>query len=103
MSGSLKGRVQSAATLAAALEAAKRPRSEAWKKKMSAFWRRRGHPPGHPEYRFWTKREDALLGTATDAKVRPAHRAVVGCGVLPTGEAGYPCVPPPAETTTSRG
>jgi len=37
---------------------------------MSAYWReRRGHPPGHPELRFWTEAEHAVLGTDTDAAV----------------------------------
>jgi hypothetical protein len=26
-------------------------------------------PPGHPERKFWTAEEDALLGTATDKAV----------------------------------
>ncbi len=69
MSKSLKGRVQSPATLRAALKAAKGPRSEHWKQKMAAYWKRRGHPPGHPESSFWTPEEHALLGTATDAEV----------------------------------
>jgi hypothetical protein len=69
---SLKGRLPSPKAMAAAREAAKRPRSEAWKQKMSAYWRRRGHPPGHPESKFWTAQEDALLGTATDAQVARA-------------------------------
>jgi hypothetical protein len=69
LSKSLKGRVQSAATIEGVRRAAKRPRSEAWKQKLSAYWRRRGHPPGHPERRFWTKREDALLGTDSDTAI----------------------------------
>src|SRR4051812_9880612 len=48
---------------------AKQPRT-AWRAKMSAYWREeRGHPPGHPESRFWTAKEEALLGTDTDAAV----------------------------------
>ncbi len=69
MSKTLKGRIQPPATLQAAWEAAKRPRSEQWKEKMAAYWRRRGHPPCHPESSFWTPEEHALLGTATDAEV----------------------------------
>jgi hypothetical protein len=72
LSESLKGRVQSPATLAALLKAAKGPRTVAWKQKMSEYWRRRGHPPGHPESNFWTEQEDELLGTATDAAIARA-------------------------------
>jgi hypothetical protein len=41
----------------------------AWRAKVRAYWLKRGHPPGHPEHRHWTPREDALLGTAPDAQV----------------------------------
>jgi hypothetical protein len=68
-SASLKGRIQSAKTITAVRKAAKRPRSKAWKIKMAEYWRRRGHPPGHPELRFWTPDEDALLGTDTDSAI----------------------------------
>jgi hypothetical protein len=35
--------------------------TDAWRAKMSAYWReQRGHPPGHPERRFWTEEEDSL-------------------------------------------
>jgi hypothetical protein len=49
---------------------------------MSDFWRKSGHPPGHPELKFWTTDEDAILGTDTDVKIaqflgRP-HQGVVG-------------------------
>jgi hypothetical protein len=57
---------------------------------MAAYWRRRGHLPGHPERRFWTAREEKLLGTDTDAKIgkrigRSAqavagHRIALGIG-----------------------
>jgi len=69
LSASLKGRIQSPSTIAAVSKAAKRPRSAAWKAKMAAYWRQRGHPVGNPEGRFWTAAEDALLGTARDAVV----------------------------------
>jgi DNA-binding XRE family transcriptional regulator len=36
---------------------------------MSEYWRGRGHPPCHPESRFWTADEIALLGTGTDEEV----------------------------------
>ncbi len=68
-SASLKGRIQSPATIKAVRKAARRPRSDVWKKKMAAYWRDRGHPPGHPELKFWTPEEDKLLGTATDAAI----------------------------------
>jgi hypothetical protein len=29
----------------------------------------RGHPPGHPESKFWTVAEDRLLGNAPDADI----------------------------------
>jgi len=66
---SLKGRIQSPTTIEAVRKAAQRPRSEAWKNKMAKYWRQRGHPPGHPDYRFWTKQEDAILGTASDPEI----------------------------------
>jgi hypothetical protein len=65
-SAKLKGRIIPPHVVEAVREAARRPRSEVWKKKMAAYWRRRGHPPGHPERRFWTAHEIALLGTETD-------------------------------------
>jgi len=40
-----------------------------WLKRLAAYWRERGHPPGHPESRFWTEEEEALLGTASDRLV----------------------------------
>jgi hypothetical protein len=64
LSRSLKGRVQSPKTLAALLAAAKRPRTEAWKQKMSAYWRRRGHPPG-------THRTGSGLSVKTGCSARP--------------------------------
>lgn len=36
---------------------------------MAEYWRKRGHPPGHPESKFWTTQEDALLGKATDGRI----------------------------------
>jgi hypothetical protein len=69
VSAKLKGRVIPPHVIEAVRRAAKRPRSKAWKKKMAAYWRKRGHPPGHPESRFWTRQEEALLGTDTDAKI----------------------------------
>ncbi len=81
-SARLKGRIQPPSVIEAAREAAHRPRSESWKLQMAAYWQRRGHPPGHPESRFWTSSEDALLGTATDAevgrKIRRSTKAVSG-------------------------
>jgi hypothetical protein len=68
-SASLKGRIQSPSVIEAVRKAARRPRSEVWKQKMAAYWRDRGHPPGHPESRFWTAEEGALLGTGTDGEV----------------------------------
>jgi hypothetical protein len=68
-SAKLKGRIVPQHVRAAVRKAAQRPRSEAWKRQMSAYWKRRGHPPGHPESRFWTKEEDALLGLASDIAV----------------------------------
>ena len=68
-SASLKGRIQHPNTMAAVRKAARRPRSAAWKEKMAAFWRKKGHPPGHPELRFWTPQEEALLGTAMDVEI----------------------------------
>jgi len=68
-SAKLKGRIIPQHTIEAVRQAAKRPRSAAWKKKMSAYWRQRGHPPGHPNSKFWTEAEDRLLGTAPDAYI----------------------------------
>jgi len=68
-SATLKGRIQSPATIAAVRKAAKRPRSKVWKEKIAVYWRKRGHPPGHPELRFWTPQEEAALGTDTDVKI----------------------------------
>jgi hypothetical protein len=68
-SAKLKGRTIAPQTIEAVRKAARRPRGESWKKKMVKYWRDRGHPPGHPEHRFWTAREIALLGTAIDANV----------------------------------
>jgi hypothetical protein len=65
-SAKLKGRVIPPQVIDAVRKAAKRPRSAEWEKKMSAYWRRRGHPPGHPERRFWIAREELLLGTDVD-------------------------------------
>jgi DNA-binding XRE family transcriptional regulator len=65
-SAKLKGRIIPPHTIEAVRKAAKRPRSAAWKKKMSAFWRQRGHGPNG---RLWTPREDAILGTAPDVVI----------------------------------
>jgi hypothetical protein len=51
-SAKLKGRIIPQHVIEAVRKAAKRPRSAAWKAKMSAYWRQRGHPPGHPESKF---------------------------------------------------
>ena len=69
ISASLRGRIPPPSVIEAARKAARRPRSEGWKQKMAALWRERGHPPAHPERKFWTAEEDALLGTATDGEV----------------------------------
>lgn len=90
MSRSLKGRVQSTNTIEAVRRAARRPRSKAWKKKMAAYWRRRGHPPGHPERRFWTRREDALLGTASDAAIARKIRRSLWAVYLRRRKLGIP-------------
>jgi DNA-binding XRE family transcriptional regulator len=68
-SASLKGRIQHPNTIEAVRKAAKRPRSEGWKKKMAGYWRKRGHPVGHPEREFWSAEDHALLGTAPDGEV----------------------------------
>jgi Cro/C1-type HTH DNA-binding domain len=68
-SAKLKGRIIPPHVIEAVRKAAKRPRTEVWKKKMSAYWHRRGHPPGHPELRFWTADEIALLGTEADEEI----------------------------------
>jgi DNA-binding XRE family transcriptional regulator len=68
-SAKLKGRVIPPHVIEAVRKAAKRPRSAAWKKKMSAYWRQRGHPPGHPDAKLWTPAEDYLLGTAPDVEI----------------------------------
>jgi DNA-binding transcriptional regulator YiaG len=68
-SQSLKGRVQSPATIEAVRRAAQRPRSEAWKRKIAQTWRKRGHRPHNPNHRPWTAEEDALLGTDRDPAI----------------------------------
>jgi hypothetical protein len=68
-SAKLKGRMIPPQVIDAVRKAAKRPRSSAWKKKMSTYWRQRGHPPGHPKSQFWTVVEDRLLGTAPDVAI----------------------------------
>ena len=68
-SAKLKGRTIPPHVIEAVREAVKRPRSPAWKKKMAAYWRKRGHPPCHPERRFWTAKEQAMLGTAPDGEI----------------------------------
>jgi DNA-binding XRE family transcriptional regulator len=49
---------------------------------MSEYWRKRGHPPGHPELEFWRPEEDALLGTDSDANIarrlKRSYQGVVG-------------------------
>jgi len=65
-SAKLKGRIIPAQVIETVRKAAQRPRTEGWKKNMSAYWRGRGHPPGHRERRFWTADEIALLGTEAD-------------------------------------
>jgi hypothetical protein len=69
LSVKLKGRIIPAHVIEAVRKAAKRPRSAEWIKKKAAYWRKRGHPPGHPERRFWTRQEESLLGKDTDAKI----------------------------------
>jgi DNA-binding transcriptional regulator YiaG len=70
LSASLKGRVQSPATVEAVRRAAKRQKwTEARKRKIAALWRRRGHRARNPNHRPWTAAEDALLGTDWDAVV----------------------------------
>jgi hypothetical protein len=100
LSKSLKGRVPSAQTLKGALRAAKGPRSAAWKQKMSAYWRRRGHPAGAPGIalldeagRRTARYGDGCCGSAD-------HRTVVGSGVLPPGEAARCSVPTPTQAAS---
>ena len=69
LSASLKGRVESPATIETVRRAAKRPRSEQWKKKIVELWRRRGHRPHNPNHRPWTPQEEALLGTDRDSAI----------------------------------
>jgi hypothetical protein len=69
LSSKLRGRIIPQHFIEAVRKAAKRPRSAIWKAKMAAYWRKRGHPPGHPESRFWTPQEEALLGTETHANI----------------------------------
>jgi hypothetical protein len=51
-SESRKGKPMSTAAIAAQRRAVKRPRSAAWRAKISEHWRQRGHPPGHPELKL---------------------------------------------------
>jgi len=69
LSAKLKGRTIPPHVIEAVRKAAQRPRSSAWKEKMVAFWRRRGHPVGHPERSFWTEQEIRLLRTGPAAAV----------------------------------
>ena len=67
-----KGRRQHPNTLAAALEAAKRPKSEEWKRGQSERSRKMWENPeayGLPPRRKWTGEELALLGTDTDRAI----------------------------------
>jgi hypothetical protein len=74
----LKGRIIAAHVIEAVRMAAQRPRSSIWKQKMAAYWRRRGHPPGHSERRFWTAQEDRRLGTASDSEIaRKINRTLI--------------------------
>ncbi|MGD0767473.1 MAG: hypothetical protein ABSB42_04535 [Tepidisphaeraceae bacterium] len=68
-SAKLKGRTIPPHVIEAVRNAAQRPRSSAWREKMVAYWRRRGHPVGHPERRFWTEHEIRLLRTGPAAEV----------------------------------
>jgi len=64
-----KGRRQHPNTLAALLEAAKRPKSEDWKRKTSERSRKMWEHPeryGLPVPHKWTDEENELLGTASD-------------------------------------
>jgi len=69
LSAKLKGRIIPPHVIEAVRKAAKRPRSSAWKAKMVAYWRNRGHPVGHPERRFWTEQEIKLLSSGPAAEV----------------------------------
>lgn len=81
-SATLKGRIIPQHVIAAVRTAAKRPRSVGWRRQMSEYWRKRGHPPGHPELEFWRPEEDALLGTDSDANIarrlKRSYQGVVG-------------------------
>ena len=90
LAAKLKGRVIPSHIIQAVREAAQRPRSLSWKKKMAEYWRKRGHPPGHPESRFWTAAEDAILGTAPDAQVAKRIKRSVSAIYNRRGRVGIP-------------
>jgi len=67
-----KGRQVHRNTLAALLEAAKRPKSEEWKRKQGERSRKMWENPeayGLPARHEWTEEEAALLGTKSDSAV----------------------------------
>ena len=75
LSAAQTGRPLQPKTIAALLEAARRPKSEEWKRKLSErtreMWQ---HPEEHglPSRRQWTDKELSLLGTDSDTAIAAA-------------------------------